>query len=320
MCCDARQVIKWRFEDIRDVRKQRYLLQERALELFSSDGNNHLFVFATRAKRDEICQQLVSRSSLNLDGSSVNSDFAIAKVRPFIAVPNILMSEQSERDTLLSSLTSIVTKSVTQRWEAGEISNFEYLMHLNTLAGRTFNALNQYPVFPWIIADYDSEGMSLTCCVGVNAAAELDLDDPCTFRDLGKPMGAQTPARAEAFRERFDTWVDVDGSTPAFHYGSAVHADTNLSHHRHTLLVGCNHVVVARAPGAVRIALHQAARRQIRSSGPHVPERQGGVALVFRTKQRRREGADPGVLLPARVPSQHQPLRLWTQAERRGVP
>ena len=29
-------------------------------------------------------------------------------------------------------------------------------MHLNTLAGRSYNDLMQYPVFPWIIADYDS--------------------------------------------------------------------------------------------------------------------------------------------------------------------
>ena len=30
-------------------------------------------------------------------------------------------------------------------------------MCLNTLAGRSYNDLMQYPVFPWILADYDSE-------------------------------------------------------------------------------------------------------------------------------------------------------------------
>ena len=60
-------------------------------------------------------------------------------------------------------------------------------MIVNTLAGRTFNDLTQYPVFPWVIADYTSE--------------TLDLSDPRTFRDLSKPMGAQTPARANEFRE-----------------------------------------------------------------------------------------------------------------------
>ena len=37
------------------------------------------------------------------------------------------------------------------------MSNFEYLMHLNTIAGRTYNDLMQYPVFPWVVADYQSE-------------------------------------------------------------------------------------------------------------------------------------------------------------------
>lgn len=30
-------------------------------------------------------------------------------------------------------------------------------MHLNTIAGRTYNDLMQYPVFPWVLADYQSE-------------------------------------------------------------------------------------------------------------------------------------------------------------------
>lgn len=69
-------------------------------------------------------------------------------------------------------------------------------MIINTLAGRTFNDLTQYPVFPWVIADYTSE--------------TLDLADPKTFRDLSKPMGAQTPSRANQFVERFDALASLD--------------------------------------------------------------------------------------------------------------
>lgn len=62
-------------------------------------------------------------------------------------------------------------------------------MYLNTLAGRSYNDLMQYPVFPWILADYESE--------------ELDLTDSSTFRDFTRPMGAQSPERLEQFRKRF---------------------------------------------------------------------------------------------------------------------
>ena len=44
-------------------------------------------------------------------------------------------------------------RELTEKWMQWKISNFEYLMHLNQLAGRSYNDLSQYPVFPWIIVD-----------------------------------------------------------------------------------------------------------------------------------------------------------------------
>jgi hypothetical protein len=70
---------------------------------------------------------------------------------------------------------------LTRRWVQREISNFEYLMALNTFAGRTYNDLTQYPIFPWVLADYTSP--------------VLDLAKPSTFRDLSKPIGALDPER-----------------------------------------------------------------------------------------------------------------------------
>ncbi|TVU14942.1 hypothetical protein EJB05_38439 [Eragrostis curvula] len=93
---------------------------------------------------------------------------------------------------------------LTERWANWEISNFEYLMELNTLAGRSYNDITQYPVFPWIIADYKSR--------------VLNLDDPSTYRDLSKPIGALNPERLKKFQERYSTFEDP--IIPKFHYGS----------------------------------------------------------------------------------------------------
>ena len=54
---------------------------------------------------------------------------------------------------------------------------------LNTLAGRSFNDLNQYPVFPWVLADYTS--------------SSLDLNQASTYRDLSKPVGALDSKRLQ---------------------------------------------------------------------------------------------------------------------------
>lgn len=59
-----------------------------------------------------------------------------------------------------------------QKWQRREISNFDYLMYLNTVAGRSYNDLNQYPVFPFVISNYECE--------------HLDLSLPSNFRDLSK--------------------------------------------------------------------------------------------------------------------------------------
>lgn len=41
--------------------------------------------------------------------------------------------------------------ALTNLWYSGQITNFEYLTHLNKHAGRSFNDLMQYPVFPFIL-------------------------------------------------------------------------------------------------------------------------------------------------------------------------
>jgi hypothetical protein len=67
-----------------------------------------------------------------------------------LKLPNMVYSSgRSPSDALKAS-------GLTQKWVNRDISNFEYLMRLNTIAGRTFNDLSQYPVFPWILADYNS--------------------------------------------------------------------------------------------------------------------------------------------------------------------
>jgi hypothetical protein len=188
----AEAVTKWRFEDIQDLRRRRHCLQDNAIELFSVDGATALISFPDVASRDKAYDAIIGVAT-TMSNSAEDS------------VDGMQRDAKLEKGGLLTGL--LAAKTITQRWEAGEVSNFEYLMSLNTLAGRSYNDLNQYPVFPWILADYDSE--------------ELDLTNPATFRDLSKPMGALTPKRAEGYQMRYEMWEDPTGEgQPAFHYGT----------------------------------------------------------------------------------------------------
>ncbi|CAO3574654.1 unnamed protein product [Mortierella alpina] len=194
------QCRKWRFEDIKEVHRRRYLLRNVALELFFVDGRNYL-INLNLQQRDLVYTQLATRVG-SLATNSLQMGDRSAMVEP---------NNNNQAPTLGSKiLANIFAPSsiadITAKWERHEISNFQYLMHLNTMAGRTYNDLTQYPVFPWILADYTS--------------AELDLTNPKTFRNLARPMGAQTPDREKDFNDRYHTWDGGDDRTPPFHYGT----------------------------------------------------------------------------------------------------
>uniref|UniRef100_A0A8C9F373 FAN protein n=1 Tax=Pavo cristatus TaxID=9049 RepID=A0A8C9F373_PAVCR len=62
---------------------------------------------------------------------------------------------------LENHITEHTAESYMLQWQRGHISNYQYLLHLNNLADRSCNDLSQYPVFPWIIADYCSAELGM---------------------------------------------------------------------------------------------------------------------------------------------------------------
>ncbi|XP_021686222.1 BEACH domain-containing protein C2 isoform X2 [Hevea brasiliensis] len=167
----------WLISSLHQIYSRRYLLRRSALELFLVDRSNFFFDFGcTEGRR--------------------NAYRAIVQLRP-PHLNNIYLATQRPEQLLKRT-------QLMERWARWEISNFEYLMQLNTLAGRSYNDITQYPVFPWILSDYCSK--------------KLDLSDPSSYRDLSKPVGALNPDRLKKFQERYSSFDDP--IIPKFHYGS----------------------------------------------------------------------------------------------------
>ncbi|XP_049646593.1 WD repeat- and FYVE domain-containing protein 4 [Suncus etruscus] len=175
------------YGDLRELRQAQFLLQDIALELFFQNGYSKFLVFHNN-DRSKAFKSFCSFQP-NLKGKGTTEDPLHLRKNP-----------DSDRTML-------------QRWQKRDISNFEYLMYLNTLAGRTYNDYMQYPVFPWILADYTSQTLNLT--------------NPKTFRDLSKPMGAQTKERKQKFIQRFKEVEKTEGDMTVqchycTHYSSAI--------------------------------------------------------------------------------------------------
>ncbi|XP_073051672.1 protein SPIRRIG isoform X2 [Primulina eburnea] len=176
----------WKLDSVHELLKRDYQLRPVAIEIFSMDGCNDLLVFHKK-EREEVFRNLVA---MNLPRNSI--------------LDATISGSTKQENNEGSRLFKVMAKSFSKRWQNGEISNFQYIMHLNTLAGRGYSDLTQYPVFPWVLADYESE--------------KLNLLNPKTFRKLERPMGCQTLEGEEEFRKRYETWDDPE--VPKFHYGS----------------------------------------------------------------------------------------------------
>ncbi|ODV58345.1 Bph1p [Ascoidea rubescens DSM 1968] len=194
----------WETTKMISVSKRQFLLRDVALEIFFLNGSSFLITCRDTKERDLIYSKLsVCASSSGMD-KDLAEVFRVANSSATISTNSNLALKLANAFTQNTLGTNLY---VTRKWRKGQTSNFYYLMIVNTLAGRTFNDLTQYPIFPWVIADYTSE--------------ELDLNDPKTFRDLSKPMGAQNPQREAQFRERYEALIGMtDESAPPFHYGT----------------------------------------------------------------------------------------------------
>jgi WD40 repeat protein len=178
--------LTWRLDKLVEIHNRRFDLEPCAVELYFADGQDVFIAFDgkmdARRKFWKGIQQRVATGAAGL-----------LRHVPKSRKPHKVLAEAK----------------LTDAWRTRRITNFEYLLRLNVIAGRSFNDLSQYPVFPWIIADYTSDN--------------LDLDDVDNsqgqFRDLTKPIGAINPTRLASFVERYRDLAD-DDPAEAYMYGT----------------------------------------------------------------------------------------------------
>ncbi|ORY17308.1 hypothetical protein BCR34DRAFT_555837 [Clohesyomyces aquaticus] len=193
----------WNWGEVISISKRRFLHRDVAIEVFFDDGRSYLLTAISAPTRNDLHSKLLNRAPHVVKPELLaNSEISwrLDSLRNPEEAPQTLGSR------FASAFSSVSSHPATRKWLKGEMSNFHYLMFVNTLAGRTFNDLTQYPVFPWVIRDYTSD--------------VLDLTKPESFRDLSKPMGCQTNTRENGARERYKSFAEMGDGTQAFHYGT----------------------------------------------------------------------------------------------------
>lgn len=157
----------WNYQKIRQIFHRRYNFMRCAFEFFTSENKSYYFNVFSHAKLKEVLAEFKHRS----------------------------------KDVQIYSKENFADTDIQKRWLDGKMTNFEYLIHLNMFAGRSFNDLTQYPVFPWIIADYTSEE--------INIHTKDEKEQRRIFRDLSLPLGAQTQEKRREVRRKILDLMEV---------------------------------------------------------------------------------------------------------------
>ena len=185
------------------------LIAKQELELRNNGENQVFFPTKTLDKCDKEGTKLKLSNRNKTDRRTSNDSEMNHPLSPLHGEETTTKPMEGRKSVTGSDIVTLTPKlhadikeeNMTLQWQNGLISNLEYLLYLNSAADRSFNDLTQYPVMPWVIQDYTSN--------------KLDLDDPKSYRDLSKPMGALDEERLTALKER-----TADMPEPRFLYGS----------------------------------------------------------------------------------------------------
>ena len=101
-------------------------------------------------------QNETSLEFILINGYSFLLDFYPTKANSVLKQFRNLRCENLKSFEFNSPREFFEKNNFTEKWCERQISNFEYLMALNIYGGRTFNDSNLYPIFPWVLTQFNN--------------------------------------------------------------------------------------------------------------------------------------------------------------------
>jgi hypothetical protein len=111
MILNVQKKKSWTYPQIREIQDRRFLLQEIGIEIFTRNDKS-FFINLFKSEHRQGFYKLIESFH-----------------------PKSIILTQNRKEVFKK-------KQLTDRWLKGEISNFHYLMLLNSYSGRSFNDIN----------------------------------------------------------------------------------------------------------------------------------------------------------------------------------
>ena len=198
--------ISIKYNDIKWIFRRRYYYQNSALEIFTTTNKTFYFNFKFEKEREDVINEILNK--LN-EPSKIVDDLKEPKdiFENVIGYENVSVTDQKKKGKKIK-----LSKRIDM-WKEWKLTNYELLMWLNIYGNRSFNDISQYPVFPWVLNNY-------------NDPLKNESDDNYNLRDMSLPMGMMAldekgEQRKELFLLNYETLKEQadEGMKPYF-YGS----------------------------------------------------------------------------------------------------
>ena len=143
--------ISIKYDDIKYIFRRRYYYKNTGLEIYTNTNKTFYFNFKYEKDRETAINDIVLKIK---ETSQIVDDLKDQKDPLFnhiIGYQNYsLIIKKKKKNKKKYKLSKIVSK-----WKEWKITNFEFLMWLNIFGNRSYNDMSQYPVFPWILSNYE---------------------------------------------------------------------------------------------------------------------------------------------------------------------
>jgi len=180
------------FNDINFIFLRKYCFRNNSLELFLSNHRSYYFKFFDTKKRDKFLNELILVLNQNNQKNKIFKSIKGIDENNKSVIIGYYRDENSTKE--YSSISNI-----RDLWKMNKISTLEYLMWVNIYGNRSFRDIAQYPVFPWLLTNYE-----------YNSYEELSNNPE--IRDFSLPMGmlcidAKSKKRQDGYIETYKNMV-----------------------------------------------------------------------------------------------------------------
>ena len=205
--------ISIKYDDIKLILLKRYYYKNSALEIFTITNKSYYFNFKYEEDRDLFINNLILKlkdpkqiindlkdfkDNLNIIGYSIQPQ--VIKDKRKYTRREIEKDDKNEKRKTVVKLSKKI-----KDWSQWKINNFSFLMWMNFFANRSYNDISQYPIFPWILSNYDDpfkiESLFFESCLfEANSNISNNLSE-CSIND-GKRISTASTEGTEIFEDK----------------------------------------------------------------------------------------------------------------------